>query len=115
MAIEMNRSAESRGVNSLNETCVICLEDPDCSKKKFSWWLSTQVLLFLPEAIRGGEVASWNGAKMPSRGCKNELRVDNRRKFFTFKLIETIPQRKLEAPLPLPEYWMVAKFQFQWW
>lgn len=90
---QSNRPAESSSVNSLNETCVICLEDTDrsqifsvdeCQHRYYFSCMKQHV-----------EVKLLHGMvpKCPHEGCKNELLIDSCRKFLTSKLIETIQQQ----------------------
>ncbi|KAI5391081.1 hypothetical protein KIW84_076084 [Lathyrus oleraceus] len=100
---QSNRPAESSSVNSLNETCVICLEDTDRSQI-FSVDECQHRYCFscMKQHV---EVKLLHGMvpKCPHEGCKNELLIDSCRKFLTSKLIETMQQRKLEASIPLTE------------
>ncbi|RZB80030.1 ATP-dependent RNA helicase DEAH11, chloroplastic isoform B [Glycine soja] len=99
---QSTRLAES-GSRSLNETCVICLEETDvgqifsvdgCQHRYCFSCMKQHV-----------EVKLLHGMvpKCPHQGCKYELLVDSCQKFLTQKLTETMQQRKLEASIPVAE------------
>lgn len=100
---QSNRPAESSSVNSLNETCVICMEDTDPSQifsvddcqHRYCFSCMKQ---YVEVKLLHGMVP-----KCPHEGCKNELLIDSCRKFLTSKLVETMQQRKLEASIPPTE------------
>lgn len=97
------RPAESSGVKSLNETCVICLEDSDVSQ--FFSVDGCQHRYCFSCMRQHVEVKLLHGMVpiCPHEGCKNELLVDSCRKFLTSKLVETMQQRNLEASIPHTE------------
>ncbi|KAJ9178170.1 hypothetical protein P3X46_010078 [Hevea brasiliensis] len=95
--------AESSCGKTLQETCVICLEDTDavhifsvdgCGHRYCFSCMKQHV-----------EVKLLHGLvpKCPHEGCKSELSVDSCGKFLTSKLIETMNQRIKEASIPVTE------------
>lgn len=100
---QSKRPAESGSVKSMNETCVICLEDTDVSQ--FFSVDGCQHRYCFSCMKQHVEVKLLHGMvpKCPHEKCNNELLVDSCRKFLTSKLVETMQQRKLEASIPLTE------------
>ncbi|RDY09338.1 putative E3 ubiquitin-protein ligase rbrA, partial [Mucuna pruriens] len=100
---QSTRPAESGSRRSLNETCVICLEDTDVNQI-FSVDGCQHRYCFscMKQHV---EVKLLHGMvpKCPHEGCKHELLVDSCQKFLTQKLSETMKQRKLEASIPVAE------------
>ncbi|XP_028193089.1 uncharacterized protein LOC114378642 isoform X2 [Glycine soja] len=100
---QSTRPAESGSRRSLNETCVICLEETDASQI-FSVDGCQHRYCFscMKQHV---EVKLLHGMvpKCPHEGCKYELLVNSCQKFLTQKLTETMQQRKLEASIPVAE------------
>lgn len=100
---QSTRPAESSSMRSLNETCVICLEDTDVNQffsvdgcgHRYCFSCMKQHV----------EVKLLHGMvpKCPHEKCTNELLIDSCRKFLTNKLVETMLQRKMEASIPVTE------------
>ncbi|KAL9296690.1 hypothetical protein ACSQ67_022586 [Phaseolus vulgaris] len=97
---QSTRPREPGSTKSLNETCVICLEDTDVSQI-FSVDECQHRYCFscMKQHV---EVKLLHGIvpKCPHEGCKYELLVDSCQKFLTQKLTDTMRQRKLEASIP---------------
>ncbi|CAJ1979356.1 unnamed protein product [Sphenostylis stenocarpa] len=95
--------SEPGSSKSVNETCVICLEDTDVSQI-FSVDRCQHRYCFscMKQHV---EVKLLHGIlpKCPHEGCEYELLVDSCQNFLTPKLTETMRQRKLEASIPAAE------------
>ncbi|XP_057454284.1 uncharacterized protein LOC130745886 [Lotus japonicus] len=101
---QSTRHAESgSSTKSLNQTCVICLEDSDINQ--FFSVDGCQHRYCFSCMKRHVEVKLLHGMvpKCPHEGCNNELLADSCRKFLPHKLIETMQQRKLEASIPVTD------------
>ncbi|KAK7341783.1 hypothetical protein VNO80_24722 [Phaseolus coccineus] len=100
---QSTRPREPGSTKTLNETCVICLEDTDVSQI-FSVDECQHRYCFscMKQHV---EVKLLHGIvpKCPHEGCKYELLVDSCQKFLTQKLTDTMRQRKLEASIPAAE------------
>ncbi|XP_020214811.1 uncharacterized protein LOC109798824 [Cajanus cajan] len=99
---QFTRPLES-GSGSLNDTCVICLEDTD--ESQFFSVDGCQHRYCFSCMKQHVEVKLLHGMvpKCPHEGCKYELLVDSCQKFLTPKLSETMRQQKLEASIPFAE------------
>ncbi|CAN1145572.1 E3 ubiquitin-protein ligase RSL1 [Linum perenne] len=95
--------AEPMHGKTLNESCVICLEDTDV-KHMFAVDGCSHRFCFscMKQHV---EVKLLHGMvpKCPSDGCKTELEVGSCQKFLTPKLIETMHLRIKEASIPAAE------------
>ncbi|EEF36012.1 zinc finger protein, putative [Ricinus communis] len=100
---QVRRPADSSRGKTLQETCVICLEDTDvkrifsvdgCRHRYCFSCMKQHVEVKLLHVML---------PKCPHDGCKSELTVDSCRKFLTPKLIEIMSQRMKEASIPASE------------
>lgn len=100
---QITMPAESSRGKTLQETCVICLEDTD-AERIFSVdrcghrYCISCMKQHVEVKLLHGKVP-----KCPHDGCNLELSVDSCRKFLTSKLIETMNQRIKEASIPVTE------------
>ncbi|WCJ41087.1 RING/U-box protein with C6HC-type zinc finger [Euphorbia peplus] len=100
---QITKPVEPNCQNTVNETCVICLEDTDV-RRIFSIEGCGHRYCFscMKQHV---EVKLLHGMvpKCPHEGCKTELDVESSSKFLTSKLAETMRQRKKEAAIPATE------------
>ncbi|GKU93626.1 hypothetical protein SLEP1_g7203 [Rubroshorea leprosula] len=100
---QVNTPIESNHGKSVQETCVICLEETDMEHMfSVDGCLHRYCFSCIKQHV---EVKLLHGMvpKCPHEHCKSELRVESCKKFLTPVMIETLKERTKEASIPATE------------
>ncbi|XP_031282906.1 uncharacterized protein LOC116141547 [Pistacia vera] len=100
---QITRPVDSSSGKTVNETCVICLEDTDVGHMfSIEGCLHRYCFSCMKQHVEA-KLRYGMLPKCPHEGCKSELKVDSCREFLTPKLVEILNQRIKEASIPATE------------